>query len=804
MKKRPRRTARQTALRSARPRRKTSSSKAKSPATPEKSERPVFVFLPKQREKNLVTHALNQAGVRAEFFTQLDRLATQLDDQTGAILLAEEAFANAAAAQLMKRLREQPQWSDLPLLVATRAAEVPRPIRELAGASVNVMLLARPLRDFTLISAVRATLRARRNQFEVRDLIEERDTVLASISEAFSALDHDWRYTHANDRIAEMAGWPKEKMIGRVIWEIFPEAVGTEFHEKALHVMRTGEPSYGEFFYAPWKRWVETRMYKTKDGIVIFRADITERKKQEALAQEREVKLRESRERLQLATEAADIGTFDFFPSTGELQFSERTRQMFGIPPEMKVTYETYLTGVHPDDRHIVHETVARVRQPGGTGRFDIEYRTIGIADGKERWVAERGQALHDSAGQITRFIGTMLEITDRKNAEIMLQRAKNEAEEANRAKDRFLAMLSHELRTPLTPVLMTIASLRRESNLTDDLRHDLEVLQRNVELEALLIDDLLDLTRIAHGKLELHNDAVDIHATIEHALNISAGDLIGKKIQVMRHFDAREHHCWADPARLQQVFWNLVKNSAKFTPEGGRIEISTRNNEAHQIIIEIRDNGIGIDENLMPRIFDAFEQGGVTSKYGGLGLGLAICKRVVDLHRGTIEAQSEGEGRGAKFTVTLKAMETSMLEGPAFFLESEPPRIKHVHILFVEDHEDTARVLGRILRNAGFDVSHAGTMSEARALAATRRFDLLVSDLGLPDGSGLDLMKFLRDAQGMKGIALSGFGTAEDVAASLAAGFAAHLTKPVDWERLRAEIEKLTIARDSSARSAA
>ena len=301
-------------------------------------------------------------------------------------------------------------------------------------------------------------------------------------------------------------------------------------------------------------------------------------------------------------------------------------------------------------------------------------------------------------------------------------------------------------------------------------------------------------------------NDAVDIHVTIEHALSISAGDLIGKKIQVIRHFDAREHHCWADPARLQQVFWNLVKNSAKFTPEGGRIEISTRNTNAHQIIIEICDNGIGIEENLMPRIFDAFEQGGgtVTSKYGGLGLGLAICKRVIDLHRGTIQAESEGKGRGAKFTVTLNAMETSMLEGPVLFLESESPQLKHIQILFVEDHEDTARVLGRIIRNAGFDVSHAGTMADARALAGTKRFDLLISDLGLPDGSGLDLMKILRDAQGMKGIALSGYGTDEDVNASSAAGFSAHLTKPVDWERLRSEIERLMPAKDSAARSAA
>lgn len=753
-----------------------------------------------------MTNALKRGGIRADVFDQLDHLAAQVSDQTGALLLAEEGIAGAAATQLMQRLRAQPGWSDLPLLVVTGATEVRRRIRDLAGATANVMFLPRPLRDFALISAVRATLRARRSQYEARDLIEERDTVLASISEAFSALDRDWRYTHVNDKVAEMAGWPKEKMIGHVVWEIFPEAVGTEFYEKAHQVMRTREPSHGEFFYGPWNRWLYTRMYPTKDGMIIFRADITERKEQEQLGQEREAKLRESQDRLRLATEAADIGTFDFYPSTGELQFSDRSRELFGILADVEVTYEAYLAGVHREDRHVVHETVRRVRQPGSTGRFDIEYRTIGLADGRERWVAERGRTVLDSSGKVTRFIGTMIDITDAKNAEILLERAKNEAEEANRSKDRFLAMLSHELRTPLTPVLMTIASLRRDPNLSEDLRRDLEVLQRNVELEALLIDDLLDLTRIAHGKLELHSDAVDVHGILEHALSISAGDLTGKNISVLRRFEAREHHCWADPARLQQVFWNLVKNSAKFTPQQGRLEISTRNNEAHQIVIDITDNGIGIDPKLMPRIFDAFEQGGgvITSKYGGLGLGLAISKRVVDLHHGTIEAHSAGSGCGATFKVTLNAMETSLLEGPVFFLESEPAPMKHIQILFVEDHEDTAQVLGRILENAGFDVSHAGSLSQARALAAGRRFDLLISDLGLPDGSGLELMSALRDAQGLSGIALSGFGTDEDVAASAAAGFAAHLTKPVDWDRLRSEIERLVPAKDSAARSAA
>jgi PAS domain S-box-containing protein len=769
----------------------------------------VLIAAPLGQDATLAAAALEQAGIPTTICTRVKEIADRLDEATHAILVAAEALVASDVPALLKRLEEQPPWSDIPLILLTSSSsgdEMSRRALEIFGPKANVTLLERPLQTVTLVSTLQVALRARRRQYEVRDLIEQRETVLTGISDAFSALDSEFRYTFVNDRVAELAGVPKEEMLGRVIWEIFPEAVNSEFYRRCQEVMATRQPAHGDFFHAPWGRWLDTRIYPSKDGIVIFRADITDQKKQEALAREREAKLRESQERLRLATEAADIGTFDFYPSTGELQFSDRSRELFGIPPEMKITYETYLNGVHPEDRHIVHETVRQVREPGSTGRFDIEYRTVGISDGKIRWVAERGRALLDAAGQVTRFIGTMLDITESKNAEILLERAKNEAEEANRSKDRFLAMLSHELRTPLTPVLMTLAALRREPNLSDDLRRDLEVLQRNVELEALLIDDLLDLTRIAHGKLELHNDAVDVHGTIEHALSISAGDITSKGIRITRHFEAREHHCWADPARLQQVFWNLVKNAAKFTPAGGRIDIRTRNSEAHQIVIEISDTGIGIEEKLMPRIFDAFEQGGhlITSKYGGLGLGLAISKRVVDLHSGTITAHSEGRGRGATFTVTLKAMETSMLEGPVLFLESEAAPLQLVQVLLVEDHQDTARVLGRILRNAGFDVTHAATMAEARARAAGKRFDLLISDLGLPDGSGLDLMKALRDAHGIKGIALSGFGTDEDIAASTAAGFAAHLTKPVDWDRLRAEIERLIPRRDSAARSAA
>jgi CheY-like chemotaxis protein len=236
-----------------------------------------------------------------------------------------------------------------------------------------------------------------------------------------------------------------------------------------------------------------------------------------------------------------------------------------------------------------------------------------------------------------------------------------------------------------------------------------------------------------------------------------------------------------------------LVKNAAKFTPPGGRLDLATWNDQNHNIVVEVKDSGVGIEPDLIPRIFDAFEQGGrnVTSQFGGLGLGLAISKRVIDLHGGTISVSSEGPGQGATFTVTLKAIETSLLDR-SVSLPVEMDVATSVEILLVEDHADTARVLRRILEHSGYSVTHADSVAQARVVADQRRFDLVVSDVGLPDGSGLDLMRYLHATYGLTGIALSGFGTAEDVAASSAAGFAEHLTKPVDWPQLRAGIDRL------------
>jgi PAS domain S-box-containing protein len=757
----------------------------------------VLVLSPTGKDGELAAAALASAEISARVCADLLQLTSFLSDGISALLIAEEALVVEQLPLLLERLRQQPPWSDIPVIILTAPGGGDRAsvqALETFGPAANVTLLERPLRAVTLIAAVKVALRARSRQLQVRDLIAERETILASISDAFSALDRNFRYIYVNDKVAELAGMPKEKLIGRVIWDIFPEAKDTEFFERCHRAMETRQPDHLELYYKPWGRWLETRIYPARDGIVIFRADISERKAQEDKIRESERKLQELEERVRLAVEAADVGTFDFYPPTGELQWSNRCNEIFGLPRGAKVSYATYVNGVHPEDRHIIQETVESVLKPGSSGRYEIEYRVVGREDGRERWVSEKGRAIFDSSGHAVRFIGTILDVTAAKTAAIALEKAKQQAEDANRAKDQFLAMLSHELRTPLTPVLMTITQLRRDPNLSDEILRDLEMLQRNVELEALLIDDLLDLTRIAHGKLELHSDAVNVHTCIEHALAITGADLTAKKLTVIRRLDAPEHHCWADAARLQQVFWNLINNAVKFTPAEGTLEVSTRNEPGHQIVVEVKDSGIGIDPAVQPRIFDAFEQGGplVTSRFGGLGLGLAVCKRIVDLHQGSISVRSAGPNKGATFTVALRAMETSLLDGPVYYVQDLSARNARASVLLVEDHADTARVLTRLLERNGYEIAHANSISGAEELAGQRHFDVLISDLGLPDGSGLDLMRRLRQRHSLTGIALSGYGMDEDRAASRAAGFAEHFTKPVDSERLLNAVSRL------------
>jgi signal transduction histidine kinase/CheY-like chemotaxis protein len=373
---------------------------------------------------------------------------------------------------------------------------------------------------------------------------------------------------------------------------------------------------------------------------------------------------------------------------------------------------------------------------------------------------------------------------------------ARVEAEAANKAKDRFLAMLSHELRTPLTPVLASVELLDQE--LGSETNFAVAVIRRNVELEARLIDDMLDLTAITQGKLNLSLEIVDAHSVLHGALEILRPEIEQKGVKISFNLNAAEHFVEADSARLMQVFWNLIKNATKFTPDGGEIKFSSRN-EAGKLVVDVIDNGVGIGREFLSRIFESFEQGErqVQGGQGGLGLGLAISKAIVDAHQGELTANSQGRGCGTTMTLRMR-----VVAPPAFLLaeqhltpeqsSSAIPPSHPLRILLVDDHKDTVFTLKRLLTRLGYEVATAESFHDALELAATKSFNLLVSDIGLPDGNGLDLLKQIREHQRIDGIALSGFGMEDDLRKSREAGFADYLIKPVNLDRLQAAIRQV------------
>jgi PAS domain S-box-containing protein len=385
-------------------------------------------------------------------------------------------------------------------------------------------------------------------------------------------------------------------------------------------------------------------------------------------------------------------------------------------------------------------------------------------------------------------------DLTEQKKQE-SLRLAKELAEKASMAKDDFLAALSHELRTPLTPVLMTAMALEQDGSLPRETRKSLTMIRRNVELEARLIDDLLDLTRIAQGKMELNSKEMDLHTIVERAVEICRSEFKGKSQKVRLQLNAVKHRSIGDAVRFQQAVWNLIRNAVKFTPERGSIVIRTGNVGADRFSVTVRDSGIGFQPGSELKLFQAFEQGGrhVTRQFGGLGLGLAITRSIVEAHGGSVHAASEGPGKGAEFTleIPIRARKTAADYKPSTPAVAED-RGSGKLILLVEDHRDTRTSLEFLLRKRKHQVLAASTAQEALDLATKHKFDLVISDIGLPDQSGLELMEQLRDQFGLQGIGLSGYGMEEDIAKGRAAGFVHHLLKPIRLEQLSTAISQM------------
>jgi signal transduction histidine kinase/CheY-like chemotaxis protein len=376
-------------------------------------------------------------------------------------------------------------------------------------------------------------------------------------------------------------------------------------------------------------------------------------------------------------------------------------------------------------------------------------------------------------------------------------RRAREESEAASQAKDRFLATLSHELRTPLTPVLALSSVLEKNASLPASVRGQLEVIRRNAELEARLIDDLLDLTRISRGKLRVKLEPVRLTAALDSVIEICQREAASKGVLIEREGAFAEVDVNADSSRLRQILWNVVKNAVEFTPPGGRIRIRTVPVDAHRVTVEVQDTGAGIDPSDLGRIFEPFEQAGPSSR--GLGLGLSISRALAEAQSASLTAESGGQGRGATFRLELPMLDGQIPAPAPVPVAARGFALERRRVLLVEDHIDTLRAARALLSELACEVVVASSVREALAAARTQSFDLVVSDLGLPDGNGLELMTHLRERYGLSGIAVTGYGMEEDVRRSLSAGFVDHLVKPITFARLESAIDRFFDQKNSA-----
>jgi PAS domain S-box-containing protein len=657
-------------------------------------------------------------------------------------------------------------------------------LRSSALRTANSILLARQRAEQELVQAKEALeLKTK----ELAHSLSMMRATLESTSDGILVTDGTGRVTGFNEKYVEMWRMPREVMDSGEARQL-REVAARQFKDPQQFLARIKEieasslpESFDVLEFADGKVFERYSKIQRGDEQITGRVwsfrDITERRQ-----------AKKTSERLAAIVDSSDDaivgkdlnGIVTSWNAGAERIFGYSASEMTGasirqlIPPERQSEEDRIFECIRRGER-VNHMDTVRVAKGGRRLNVSITVSPI-----------------KDSAGNVIGASKIARDITDRKRAEERLRAAKNAAEEASKAKDDFLAVLSHELRTPLTPALVAASYLAEHADLAPQFREEVTTIWRNVQLEARLIDDLLDITRITRGKIELRREAVDAHRLLRNALQIVHNDMIEKQLELVTDLRANNHHVWADPVRIQQVFWNLMTNAVKFTPKAGRI--TTRSwNEEGRFGFEITDTGIGIEAEQQDRIFKAFEQGerSITRQFGGLGLGLTISKTLVDLHGGTLSVQSQGKNLGAKFRVMLDVVAAPVATSTTSS-NGDVGTERSLNILVVDDDADTRRILSRLLSKCGYEVAAVDCVQGALKLLEKDHFDTLISDISLPDSSGYELVREVKQRQWVTSIALSGFGTEEDVRRTVEAGFDHHLTKPVNFQDLRSLLRKI------------
>ncbi|HEY3448125.1 MAG TPA: PAS domain-containing protein [Myxococcales bacterium] len=600
---------------------------------------------------------------------------------------------------------------------------------------------------------------------------------VARPSGAMEYVNAQWtRYSGLDLDATRRAGWegcihPDDLGLSRRTWA--QTVAGDAPREQELRY-RAADGSYRWFsvVFAPLSRgpsghptqWIGTA------------TDVHERKTAEEA-------LRASEEQFRQLAEAVPQLVWITCPDGHVLYLNHRWREYLGAPPED--SGDDWIQQLHPDD---AAPTARRWQHSVRTGEpYETEYRLRRSADGAYRWFLSRALPLRGEDGRIARWIGTCTDIDDQKRAQAELAQAKQSLEEADRHKNEFLALLSHELRNPLAPIRNSVYVLERAPSGGAQARRALSVIDRQVGLLTRLIEDLLDLTRIARGKVRLQRERLELGELVRRAAEDRRS--VFARNRVAFELSSPGQPLWADldAVRLSQVVANLLGNAAKFTPPGGRVTLSLAA-DGPQAVLRVRDTGVGIDPALLARLFQPFVQAERTLDHnrGGLGLGLALVRGLVELHGGRVSASSEGLGKGAEFEVRLPLAPSVAAAAPPPGAPRRPAGTHARRILVIEDNRDAAESLKEVLELDQHQVELAGSGPEGVALARATRPDLILCDIGLPGMDGYEVARTLRadSDPGLRRtplVALSGFAAQEDVDRARAAGFDRHVAKPVE-----------------------
>lgn len=590
--------------------------------------------------------------------------------------------------------------------------------------------------------------------------------------------EHRFRFANPGYQALIGAG---EEILGRSVAEALPWAAEQGFVALLDQVLRSGEPHVAldtpvtmppelggrrhlDFVYQPI-RGEDGAVY----GVFVIGSDVTSRH----VAQEA---LQRRTEQLRLACDAADLGIHVYEPGTGVLEWDARMRELWGLEPDAPVDYATFAAGLHPEDLPAMRTALERALDPAGDGLYRAEYRVRGRRDGRERWVQATGRVTFRD-GVPERMVGTAQDVTERRLADVR--------------RHEFLATLGHELRNPLAPIATSLYLIRHGQPGDDSVRQAHDVIDRQLRQMVRLLEDLLDVVRVTNGRIELRRERMRIDEIVQSALETAAPYVERGAHRLRISAPAGAVFVDADPVRLAQVFANLVINACKYSDRGSAIELVT-DVDAGQVQVRVRDQGVGIAPELHARVFEMFSQAepSLHRAQGGLGIGLALARGLVELHGGRIQVRSEGEGRGSEFVVTLPVAAAPAADPrgrPDDAVDGGRP-FAGWRMLVVDDNVDAADSLADLLRVQGAEVDTAHDGEAALARAEALRPDALLLDIGLPGRNGYEVCSELRGrawTAGLHVVALSGWGQESDRRRSRAAGFDAHLVKPVDYPEL-------------------